>query len=174
MEIRESLTGEQGVIAELHRAAFGAEEGPELADLVVDLLSDPTAQPLLSLVAIDDGAVVGHVIFSHVIVEGSDAGVSIMAPLAVAPDRQRSGIGTRLIEQGLAMLAEQGKGIVLVYGDPAYYSRTGFGADHNLKPPHELRYPREAWMAQELQPGALATTVGTVRCAAALNDPKHW
>jgi len=61
-----------------------------------------------------------------------------------------------------------------VYGDPNYYRRAGFNADHNLKPPHKLTYPEEAWMAQELVEGILGETHGMVQCATSLNLPEYW
>ena len=57
---------------------------------------------------------------------------------------QASGIGIQLINKVLETLKERGAEIVLVYGDPNYYMRTGFKAGHNLKPPHKLSYPEEA------------------------------
>jgi predicted N-acetyltransferase YhbS len=52
--------------------------------------------------------------------------------------------------------------------------RTGFKAGHNLKPPHKLEYPEEAWMAQELQEGILRKTQGLVQCAMSLDSPEYW
>jgi len=115
------------------------------------------------------------VIFSSVNIEGVE-GVSayILAPLAVTRFAQRKGIGILLINKGLEILKERGAEIVLVYGDPNYYMRTGFKAGHNLKPPHILKYPEEAWMAKELVESILSKTQGTVRCAMSLSSPEYW
>ena len=131
--------------------------------------------PILSLVAEHDDEIIGNVIFSSVYIEGAD-GVSayILAPLAVTRVEQRNGIGTRLINSGLEALKKRDAEIVLVYGDPNYYMRTGFMAEHNLKPPHKLKYPKEAWMAQELVEGSLTKTQGIVQCASSLNSPEYW
>ena len=117
----------------------------------------------------------GSIIFSSVNIEDAE-GVSayILAPLAVKGLVQSKGVGTLLINKGLETLKERGAEIVLVYGDPGYYNRTGFKAGHNLKPPHKLSYPEEAWMAQELVEGMLGKTQGTVRCAKALSSPENW
>ena len=72
------------------------------------------------------------------------------------------------------MLKEKGVKVVLVYGDPNYYNRTGFKAGHKLEAPFPLHHPPEAWMAQELEEGALAKAEGIVNCVEPLMDPEHW
>lgn len=82
----------------------------------------------LSLVAIEDGAVVGQIAFSPLTVPGGAAGWFGGGPLAVRPDRQRRGVGTALVREALGRLrAAGGHGCVLV-GDPAYYRRFGFAS----------------------------------------------
>jgi len=172
--IRESNENDQQAIRRLHLEAFGEPEGASVSQLAIDLLADETARPVLSLVAEKGAAVVGHVIFSSVRVAGNAcAVVYIMAPLAVAADLQKTGIGTALIQRGLELLGERAAQVVLVLGDPNYYSRAGFHAGHDLEPPYDLEYP-EAWMALELQPGALAGIHGVVRCADSLHSPELW
>ena len=75
-------------------------------------------------------------------------------PLAVTKDNQRKGICAKLINQGLESLRKRDAEIVLVLGDPNYYTRTGFKAGHNLKAPYKLEYPGE-WMVQGLVEGVL-------------------
>lgn len=80
----------------------------------------------LSLIAVEDEAVVGHVAFSPVKIDGSDQGWFALGPIAVRPDRQGRGIGAALIRAGLERLrAQDAQGCVLV-GDPTYYARFGF------------------------------------------------
>jgi predicted N-acetyltransferase YhbS len=175
VKIRESVESDKILIRKVHQSAFDQPEGEAVSQLAIDLLEDKTALPILSLVAEQDNEIVGNVIFSSVSIEGAE-GVSayILAPLAVTKLVQGNGIGTLLINKGLETLKERGAEIVLVYGDPNYYMRTGFKAGHNLKPPHKLKYPEEAWMAQELVENILAKTQGTVRCALSLNSPEYW
>ena len=175
VNIRESVEKDKKFIRRVHQNAFGQSEGETVSQLAIDLLEDKTALPILSLVAEQDNEIIGNVIFSSVNIEGVE-GVSayILAPLAVTRFAQRSGIGTQLIHKGLETLKERGAEIVLVYGDPDYYMRTGFKAGHNLKPPYKLEYPEEAWMAQELVAGILTKTQGTVRCATSLSSPELW
>jgi len=175
MNIRESVENDKNSIRNVHLNAFGQSEGETIAQLAIDLLEDKSAQPILSLVAEQDNEIIGNVIFSSVCIEGV-RGISayILAPLAVSKFAQKKGIGTQLINKGLETLKQRGAEIVLVYGDPNYYMRTGFKAGHKLKPPYKLEYPLEAWMAQEMVEGILTKTQGTVRCAKALSSPGYW
>ncbi len=171
MIIRESVENDKKSIRKVYQNAFDQSEGETVSQLAINLLEDKTALPILSLVAEQDNEIIGNVIFSSVNIEGVE-GVSayILAPLAVTRLVQRSGIGTQLINKGLETLKERGAEIVLVYGDPNYYTRTGFKAVHNLKAPYKLEHP-EAWMAQELVESILTRTQGMVQCASSLNSP---
>ena len=175
VNIRASVEKDNTQIRKVHLNAFDQTEGEVVSQLAIDLLEDETARPILSLVAEQDNDIIGHIIFSPVTIEGAE-GISayILAPLAVTTLKQNNGIGTQLINKGLESLKELGAEIVLVYGDPNYYKHTGFKAGHNLKPPHKLQYPDEAWMAQELVESILTKTQGTVRCALSLNSPEYW
>jgi len=175
VKIRESVRNDKESIRKVHINAFGAPEGETVSQLAVALLEDNTALPILSLVAEQDNEIIGNVIFSSVRIEGAESvSAYILAPLAVTKFAQRNGIGTLLINKGLETLKERGAEIVLVYGDPNYYMRTGFKAGHNLKPPQKLKYPEETWMAQELVEGIFVKTRGAVRCALSLNSPEYW
>ncbi len=175
MQIRESVENDNEAIRKVHLNAFGQAEGDIVAQLAIDLLDDMTARPILSLVAERDNEIIGNIIFSSVNIEGNESVPAyILAPLAVKKFAQGNGIGTQLIIKGLEILKQHGAELVLVYGDPIYYSRTGFKAGHNLKSPYKLQYPEEAWMAQELVEHTLAKTQGFVRCALSLNSPEYW
>jgi putative acetyltransferase len=103
---------------------------------LVDALRTNCAD-FLSLVAEDDGQVVGHILFTPVVVEGSESTVWGMglAPMAVLPGRQRSGIGSALVRRGLELLRQNGCKFVIVLGHPAYYPRFGFdrASGHGLR-----------------------------------------
>lgn len=174
MQIRQSQETEKEQLRKLHLETFGKEEGNSVSALTIQLLEDPTAQPLLSLIAEKNNQILAHILFTKVSIEGNETeGGYILAPLAVSQECQRSGIGKKLIQTGLDKLKEQGAEFVLVLGDPAYYSLSGFHTKHQIKPPYELLYP-EAWMAQELKAGVMANISGTVRCADALNKCEYW
>jgi putative acetyltransferase len=99
---------------------------------IVERLREAAALTV-SLVATEDERILGHVAFSPVTVDGLSDGWFGLGPVAVVPDRQRQGIGTALIEAGLARLRAHGSKGCVVLGEPAYYRRFGFAADPNLR-----------------------------------------
>ncbi len=121
MHIRAEEPADPAAIRDVITAAFGRTLE---ADLVDRLRADGDA--VISLVATREGGVVGHVLFSRVSAPFRALG---LAPVAVVPDRQRAGIGSRLIRVGLERAAEKGWQAVFVLGDPAFYRRFGFDAE---------------------------------------------
>ncbi len=122
--IRHARTADHDAIAEVVAAAFG---GAGEAELTARLRAD--GDVLFELVAEEDGAVTGHILLSRLWVD-SEALYAALAPLSVRPDRQRSGVGSALVRSAIDNAREFGCHGVLVLGDPAYYSRFGFTADH--------------------------------------------
>jgi len=174
MSIRESNSEDLSFIRLVHEDAFGEPEGKVVAQLACDILADESAKPLLSVVAEDGGKIVGSIIFSSVKIGCNEESLAyILAPLAVSKNYQQQGWGTKLINHGLEVLKRSSVDVVLVLGDPKYYTRTGFNADHSIEPPYKLEYP-EAWMALELKPGILAKVKGFARCASSLSSPEYW
>lgn len=161
------------------REAFGEEKGPEIESLVSELLIDPTARPLLSLLAVDGGRPVGHVLFTKARIADNDRSrsASILAPLAVRPDDQGRGVGRQLVNEGMKMMAESGGDLLFVLGHPEYYPRFGFkpagalGFDAPYPIPEEHA---DAWMVCELRAGSLGSVRGKVMVADVLNRPEHW
>lgn len=94
---------------------------------IVDLLRD-NCDDSLSLVAVEGNDIVGHILFSPVSIRTTDLQVNGMglAPMAVAPNHQRTGVGTALVASGLNDLTEKGCPFVVVLGHPKYYPRFGF------------------------------------------------
>ncbi len=136
-------------LAALYPAAFPDED---LLPLVRDLARDPA---VLSLVADEAGRVIGHAMFTTCAVTGAPERVALLGPLAVAPPRQRKGVGRALVGDGLERLRAAGVAAALVLGDPAYYGRLGFAQAADVLPPYDL--PPDwagAWQAQPLAPGA--------------------
>jgi putative acetyltransferase len=111
------------VVRAINLAAF--EGGPE-ADLVDTLRS--SCPDHLSLVAEERGKVVGHILFTPVMIENPDRVVGGMglAPMAVTPERQRCGVGSQLVRHGLEVLQRRSYPFVVVLGHPEYYPRFGF------------------------------------------------
>ena len=177
--IRKSTESDLNYVLDVEAQAFGNEEGPKIVDLVNGLLFDPTAIPLLSLMAVNDDRAIGHILFTNARISSSKKSISaaILAPLAVIPDAQSQGVGGQLIEEGLRLLSESGVELVFVLGHPDYYPRHGFKPAGALG--FEAPYPipdknANAWMVQELRTGAIDSVSGKVICADALNQPEHW
>jgi putative acetyltransferase len=132
IEVRAATADDLDAIVEIHRAAFRRDAE---ADLVRRLIAAGRAS--ISLVAVDDAdTVLGHVLFSPVVIEEGDDGKSLgLAPIAVHPDHQRQGIGHALVEEGIGACFVQDARAVFVLGSPAYYTQFGFGkaSAHDLR-----------------------------------------
>ncbi len=89
----------------------------------------------ISLVAIEDEELIGHVAFSPVTVDGRSVDWYGLGPVAVRPDSQGQGVGQELIRKGLARLEELGAQGCVVLGEPDYYGRFGFEAVPSLELP---------------------------------------
>lgn len=177
MEIREMLAGEMAAVVAVQGLAFGEKAGPEIVALVEAMLGDATAEPWLSLVAEENGVVIGHALFTRVTIGESAVAARILAPLAVHPDWQGKGIGRALIEEGFVRLGAAGVAAVFVLGYPAFYRRMGFAAVGQRKwtTPYPLKPElAEAWMVRELRGAALVGAAGEVGCCAALSRPELW
>ena len=163
MLIRNEIPGDRVAVHALNAAAFetAAEAG------LVDALREQ-ARPLVSLVADDGGAVIGHILFSPVALSGHP-GLALMglAPMAVAAAHRNRGVGSALVREGLERCREIGCDAVVVLGHPAYYPRFGFVPAAGFGIGCEYDAPAEAFMLLELRPGALAGAGGTVRYHAA-------
>lgn len=152
IDIRESAPEDAAAIEGIYPLAFPDED---LLPVVRDLLRDRAG--ILSLVAAVEKAVVGHVIFTRCGIEGTTVDVSLLAPLAVVPARQRQGVGTALVHEGLRRLEESGAERIYVLGDPAYYGRFGFLPDSEVAPPYPLPPDwRDAWQSLDLSESNLS------------------
>lgn len=132
MEIRPETPADVEAIDDLTGAAFAPmpfSAGNE-AECIRRLRAD--GDLTLSLVAVVDAGVAGHVAFSPVFFDGRPTAWFGLGPVAVRPGLQRTGIGSALIREGLSRLTRSGaRGCVLI-GDPGYYHRFGFIADGRL------------------------------------------
>lgn len=167
IEIRSEKVEDENGVRRVHEAAFA----PSLLEAnLVDMLRI-AGKALVSLVAIDEGQIVGHVLFSPVsIAIAPDQFRAVgMAPVGVLPGFQNKGIGARLVRQGLDQCREAGYDAVVVLGHTSYYPRFGFlpGSRFGLKNEYNAN---DAFMALELKEGALASVSGLVRYAPEFRD----
>ena len=132
MIVRSERASDERAISPLITRAFAgaAHASGKEAAIVERLRRD--GDLAAAFVALDGENIVGHVAFSPVLVDGEERGWFGLGPVAVAHERQRKGIGTTLIDHGLAHLAAQGAQGCVVLGDPVYYQRFGFEFDRRL------------------------------------------
>lgn len=121
MIVRPETPADRDAVREVQETAFGEVREAELVDAV---RASDRYVPELSLVAEEDGEVVGHVMLSYV--DLGDARVLCLAPVGVRPERQGRGIGGALVREALQLADERGEPLVVLIGNPAYYGRFGF------------------------------------------------
>lgn len=166
MLIRAEQPGDWDAVRAVNVSAF---ETPLEANLVDALRSQ--AKPCVSLVAADEGAIVGHIMFSPVTLSGHPTlGIMGLAPMAVSPAHQRNGIGSALVRAGLEQCRQLGVGAVVVLGHPAYYPRFGFLPSTRFGIACEYEVPEDVFMAVELRADFLHSSSGTIKYHAAFSE----
>jgi putative acetyltransferase len=156
--VRYETVSDREAVFRVEAAAFGEETEARLVDQLRD-----NGHSILSLIAEDGEEVVGHLMFSPMTIQGPEVSwdAVCLAPLAVVPSRQRTGVGGQLMRAGIAELRERGLRAVILLGHPEYYPRFGF------RPAREFglhfQDDRDAFMALELYPGALDGISGDVK-----------
>lgn len=156
MVIRQEEPKDYERIYSVVKAAFeGAEESDGTEHELVNALRTGEAYiPELSLVAEMDGKIVGHIMFTKAAV--GENTVLALAPLSVAPEYQRQGIGTCLIREGHDIADRLGYAYSVVLGHEGYYPRTGYvpADEFGIEPPFDV--PRENFMAYKIKKDAPA------------------
>lgn len=168
-DIRKGVLSDFAKIERLYPDAFPNEE---LRPLVRALLRN--IPDVLSLVAIAESTLIGHVIFTPCGVAGGSNAVALLGPLAVATAWQKHGVGNALVRAGLDRLRAADFDQVFVLGDPAYYERFGFEAELSVAPPFPLPDEwRETWQSITLR-STESRLRGTLSVPQAWNDPNLW
>lgn len=163
IKIRQETSDDFKEIFELNSLAFGQENEAKLVDL---LRKSEAFVPELSLVALVNDEIVGHILFTKNNIFNSTENTFTeslsLAPMAVIPEFQKIGIGGKLILKGLEIAKNIGYQSVIVLGHENYYPKFGFESAEkwNIFPPFEV--PSKNFMALELCENALENVQGTV------------
>jgi len=155
----------------VYRVEEKAFDRPNEADLCASMRKRRAVT--LSLVALEDGDVIGHVLFTPVTIHGESGDIPAvgLGPLAVLPGRQKQGIGARLIRAGLEEIRQQGHSVVVVLGAPAYYTRFGFEpASRYAVSFSDPNAPADAFMLLELRRGAMEDRGGVAHYQPEFNE----
>ena len=158
--IRRERPEEISAVHRVNEQAFGQRAEADLVDALRQ--SD---ELLISLVAIEDEQIVGHILFSPVTVQSDRASWAAMGlgPMAVLPEHQGKGIGSQLVETGLEECRKARHKVVVVLGHPEFYPRFGFEPSKPLGIRWEKDVPEQVFMVTELREGALAEREGVVK-----------
>jgi putative acetyltransferase len=160
IEIRTERLQEIEAIRNVNDRAFGQPQEGRIIDRLRDMCDG-----LLSLVALVDEQVVGHILFTPVTIEGPVVVHGLgLAPMAVLPEFQRRGIGTKLVTEALKVIGASPCPFVVVLGHADYYSRFGFqrASERRLECPWE-NVPDDAFMVLVLDEPLMTGVIGVVR-----------
>lgn len=158
--VREERPGDADAIRDMVRCAFIGRpyaDGDE-QDVIDRLRAD--GDMLLSLVAEQDGVIIGQITFSPALLDNGDEGWVVLGPVAIDPAHQGKGIGRTLIEAGEAVMRERGAKGITVLGDPAIYGRFGYAQNTPMWLAGELGW---AFQVKSLGPAIPATEQRYVR-----------
>lgn len=140
--------------------AFGQRAEADLVKALRD-----AGDAVLSVVAVDQGDVVGHLLLSRLITPKQSLA---LAPVSVLPDRQRQGVGSALIQFALEDSRHSGWAAVFVLGDPSYYRRFGFSVEAAAS--FDTEYPAEYFLAVVMRPDDLERNTNQVTYPPSFSD----
>ena len=165
VELRRETETDHEEVENLTREAFWDIFKPGCDEhlLVHKVRKVPAFVPELDFVAVEDGRIVGNIIYSQAKVVGGDGNaheVVTFGPVSVLPSFQRRGIGSALIEQTMKLAREMGFRAIVIFGHPAYYSRFGFENAERFGITTADGTNFDAFMALELREGGLEGVTG--------------
>lgn len=154
----------------------GANAGLQIGALTEKMQRECNSNELMPFIAHHEGTLFAAVFFSQLYFKHpSKVNAVILSPMAVASSQQGKGIGQQLIRFALNELKANGIDFVVTYGDPNFYSKTGFLplSDQQLIPPFALSYPH-GWQAVSLTGKAMSELEGEINCVPPLNQAEYW
>lgn len=165
--VRREVPADEAAVRLVNEGAFGSSVEADIVEAV-----RRSGSAALSLVAVREEDVVGHILFSKVELEPRNEDIVVMGlgPMAVLPERQRHGIGSILVLAGLDECRRSGCDAVVLLGHPEYYPRFGFVPAGRLGLRCEYDAPDEAFMAIELKEGVLSGVHALVRYHPAFSE----
>jgi putative acetyltransferase len=163
--VRAEMAGDFEGIRRVNRLAFGQDREARLVDRLRD-----GGSLLVSLVAAEEGEIVGHIAFSDLPLDAGSTtlGGAALAPMCVTPSRQRQGIGSLLIREGLQACRKKNVAAVVVLGHADYYPRFGFSVEKAESV--RCAYSGPHLMALELTPGVLSGVAVAAKYPAAFAE----
>lgn len=165
-------------IAEILRSVFafseGEEEGKLIGSLASKLASSIDDEEIICIGAYENELLVGVIFLTRLRFDESIR-VYMLAPVAVSTAFQNRGVGQSLIHYGLSELKNRSVDVVIIYGDPSFYSKIGFQAlsESTIQAPLTLSMP-EGWLAQSLTSEPIPTIRQRPQCVDAFNNPVYW
>ena len=152
----------------------GESEGDSIGNLVLTMMNKTAPEDISGYVASESDQIIGCIFFTRLMFD-TPIDAFILAPVAVDSGSQGQGVGQELIKYGIDQLRERGVNLVFTYGDPAFYSKTGFRciSEKVAKAPWKLTQP-EGWLCQALKGGEIRSTPGNSSCVEALNKSEYW
>lgn len=168
IQIRKETASDYDAVRAINRAAFEQDSEGQIVDRIRDSCAE-----VLSLVAVKDDKIVGHIFFSPVSIRAGQNEYHGMGlgPMAVLPAHQNRGIGSSLVKEGLRLLKDQQVPFVVVLGHPSYYPRFGFekASTYRLVPQWE-GVPDEAFMVRFIDESLKGKVQGAVYYRTEFNE----
>ncbi|MEL7449852.1 MAG: N-acetyltransferase [Pseudomonadota bacterium] len=162
------------LVRESFTASADETEGRLVGGLAESLALAIDDDEVVCVGALDSDVLAGVIFFSRLHF-AEPVSVYLLSPVAVATRRQRSGVGQSLINAGIAELKRRAAAVVVTYGDPDYYSKTGFQplSESVLQAPLPLSMPH-GWLGQSLDAESVPALTGRPACLEAFDDPSLW
>ena len=165
-------------VADLFTAVFTSSEGEQEGKLIGELASKLSSgiddQEIICIGAYENDSIIGSIFFTRLRFNEAIR-VYMLAPVAVSTGHQGRGVGQALINYGLDELRRRSVDVVVTYGDPAFYAKTGFRplSENIIKAPQRLSMPI-GWLGQSLTGAPIPVLEERPACVREFNDPLYW